>query len=80
LTTRCNLGCMHCHSKSTLESDADMPFMAIKKILPEIKKIGATRIAVLGGEVLLRKDIAEIIIMIKKQGLKWIPWLPMGYY
>jgi len=60
LTNRCNLSCLHCYSKSTLDETDTLSTTQIKKTILEMKESGIKFIIFSGGEPLTRKDIFEI--------------------
>ncbi|PIE56374.1 MAG: radical SAM/SPASM domain-containing protein [Desulfobulbus propionicus] len=61
-TRRCNLGCVHCRSSSTLEVQAhpDFSFAEAKRILDDIHAYADPVMVLSGGEPLLRTDIFDI--------------------
>ncbi|QWR77082.1 radical SAM protein [Candidatus Magnetomonas plexicatena] len=66
ITKRCNLGCPICYQKkkTDLLSLEDIHFL-----IDELKRLGAQRISLTGGEPLIRDDIGEILQHIKKAGM-----------
>ena len=74
-TLKCNLNCIHCGSDcSQNASTPDMPASDFIKVLENIKKeLNPTNllIAITGGEPLLRNDLEETGIQIKKLGFNW---------
>lgn len=72
-TTRCNLNCLHCgsdcHSDST---HPDMPRQDFLRALDTLEKPAKHFIVALtGGEPLLRKDLEEVGMEIRKRGMRW---------
>lgn len=59
-TNRCNLSCLHCYSKSTLDEVDTLTTQQIKKTILEMKENGVKFIIFSGGEPLTRKDLFEI--------------------
>lgn len=59
-TNRCNLSCLHCYSKSTLDEVDTLTTEQIKKTILEMKENGVKFIIFSGGEPLTRKDLFEI--------------------
>ena len=59
-TNRCNLSCMHCYSKSTLDEVDTLTTEQIKKTILEMKANGVKFIIFSGGEPLTRKDLFDI--------------------
>jgi len=66
ITTICNLSCSFCHR--TKEIDYGPDFQRIKDVLPVLKDFGIKEIIISGGEPLLRKDIFDIIDLMKNEG------------
>src|SRR2546425_5797593 len=69
ILSRCNLNCRQCNiveGNSDLK-EADLP--TIKKIAPNLKKIGAGVVLLTGGEPFLRPDLPEIVRILIDQGL-----------
>lgn len=68
-TNRCNLSCMHCYSKSTLDEVDTLTTEQIKKTILEMKENGVKFIIFSGGEPLTRKDLFEIADFCKDNGI-----------
>ncbi len=68
-TNRCNLSCMHCYSKSTLDEVDTLTTEQIKKTLLEMKANGVKFVIFSGGEPLTRKDLFEIADFCKDNGI-----------
>ncbi|OIP53375.1 MAG: radical SAM/SPASM domain-containing protein [Helicobacteraceae bacterium CG2_30_36_10] len=68
-TNRCNLSCMHCYSKSTLDEVDTLTTQQIKKTILEMKTSGIKFIIFSGGEPLTRKDLFEIADFCKNNGI-----------
>lgn len=62
VTRRCNLGCVHCRSSSTLEvhGHPDFPIDEGKRVLDDIASYAKPVVVLSGGEPLLRKDVFEL--------------------
>ena len=75
-TLRCNLNCIHCGSDcKTDNTTKDLPFEDfLKAILPlkEKYKSDSITIAITGGEPLLRKDLPECGLELRKNGFRWV--------
>lgn len=74
-TLRCNLACRHCgsdcRSHSTIQ---DMPKEDFYKVIDRIKgevNPNKTLIIMIGGEVLMRKDIEEVGLYLYHNGFPW---------
>ncbi len=68
-TNRCNLSCLHCYSKSTLDEVDTLTTPQIKKTILEMKENGVKFIIFSGGEPLTRKDLFEIADFCKENGI-----------
>jgi radical SAM protein with 4Fe4S-binding SPASM domain len=68
-TNRCNLSCLHCYSKSTLDEVDTLTTKDIKKTILEMKENGVKFIIFSGGEPLTRKDLFEIADFCKENGI-----------
>lgn len=68
-TNRCNLSCMHCYSKSTLDEVDTLTTEQIKKTILEMRANGVKFIIFSGGEPLTRKDLFEIADFCKENGI-----------
>jgi len=68
-TNRCNLSCMHCYSKSTLDETDTLTTEMIQKTILQMKNNGIKFIIFSGGEPLTRKDIFEIADFCKQNGI-----------
>jgi len=68
-TNRCNLSCLHCYSKSTLDEVDTLTTDQIKKTILEMKESGVKFIIFSGGEPLTRKDLFEIAAFCKEHGI-----------
>ncbi len=63
---RCNLNCNYCYGPP--KDSPELDFNDIIKVLKTLKNGGTSSIAITGGEPLLRDDIIDIFINIKKLG------------
>lgn len=72
-TVRCNLNCRHCGSDCTaLGSEPDMPLKDFLAALDTIRDPAPDLLVVFtGGEPLLRDDIEEAGLEIRKRGMRW---------
>jgi len=68
-TNRCNLSCMHCYSKSTLDEVDTLTTEQIKKTILQMKENGVKFIIFSGGEPLTRKDLFEIADFCRDNGI-----------
>ncbi len=68
-TNRCNLSCLHCYSKASLEEKDTLTTKKILETIPKLKKAGVKFVIFSGGEPLTRKDIFEIAEAFKEEGI-----------
>lgn len=68
-TNRCNLSCLHCYSKASLDSVDVLSTEIIKKTIDEFVQNKIKFIIFSGGEPLVRKDIFEIASYAKEKGI-----------
>ncbi|MBQ8704267.1 MAG: TIGR04133 family radical SAM/SPASM protein [Bacteroidales bacterium] len=74
-TTRCNLHCRHCGSDCTAPgSEPDMPledFLRAFDTIPEQARVPGFTVVVTGGEPLLRPDLCDLGVALKKRHVGW---------
>lgn len=74
-TLRCNLSCLHCGSDCKIVSDAkDMPFEDFLHAISPLSKMNSidqVMVVLTGGEPLMRDDIPEIGLALRKAGFRW---------
>lgn len=74
-TLRCNLNCLHCGSDCTTETNiADMPandFLEQAKRLSKHVDANKITVVITGGEPLLRPDLEDIGLQLRKMGFRW---------
>ena len=68
-TNRCNLSCLHCYSKATLDSTDTLTTEDIMATLPKLKANGVKFLIFSGGEPLTRKDIFLIAQRCRELGI-----------
>jgi len=68
LTYRCNERCVHCYLPTETRL-AELSLAQIEAILAEFTALGGLQIQLTGGELFFRKDIVEILKMVKAHGL-----------
>ena len=68
-TNRCNLSCLHCYSKATLDSKDTLSTQDILDTLPKLKENGIKFLIFSGGEPLTRADIYDIAAACKELGI-----------
>jgi len=69
LTNRCNLSCMHCYSKATLDSEDALTTEEIFATMENMAQNGIKFIIFSGGEPLTRHDIFEIAARARELGI-----------
>ena len=67
VTQRCHYNCDFCHSEGETSPGLEMSLSKIKDIVSSAAKHGITHVKLTGGEPLLRKDIVEIVKIIKAE-------------
>ncbi|MGZ3693109.1 MAG: radical SAM protein [Bdellovibrionota bacterium] len=70
LTNSCNLKCSYCYAMYPEREHKDLNTEDLKKIITEMAAAGTRRVNLVGGEPLLRKDIGEIIQLVKSLGMQ----------
>ena len=68
-TNRCNLNCLHCYSKASLDSKDTLTTKTIMQTLPKLKEANVKFIIFSGGEPLTRSDIFDIANRAKELGI-----------
>jgi len=68
-TNRCNLSCLHCYSKASLDSKDTLSTQTIMETLPKLKENGVKFLIFSGGEPLTRHDIYDIASRCKELGI-----------
>ena len=79
LTLNCNLNCIHCGSSAGKKFKDELTTKEAIKICHDMAKIGSGGVALMGGEVLLRKDWDIISKEIKNLGMK-LSIVTNGYF
>lgn len=70
ITLQCNLKCLHCGSSAGQNRSDELSTEEALKLCKDLKEIGFKGIALMGGELFLRKDWKQIAKEIKMQGMK----------
>ena len=70
ITLQCNLNCKHCGSSAGKKNKDELSTKEALKICKELAELGTGGVALMGGEVLLRKDWYDISKEIKNLGMK----------
>lgn len=74
LTYRCNERCVHCFNPGASHVEGDKTFRKVEEIdtkkiidtLDDLKRLGVFKLLLTGGEILLRKDLFEILEHVRK--------------
>ena len=69
-TLDCNLNCIHCGSNAGRKRGDELTTSEAERVCHDLKKTGCRRIALMGGEPLLRKDFWHIASLIKELGME----------
>lgn len=70
LTFRCNEKCIHCyHPFESYQSSKELSTAEVKELIDLIDQLGVFHLTLSGGEVLLRKDIFDILDYISDKGM-----------
>jgi len=69
ITLKCNLNCLHCGSSAGLSRVNELSKKETIKVCEDLAEIGTKGVALMGGEIFLRKDWYEISKKIKKLGM-----------
>ncbi|MCY0992444.1 radical SAM protein [Nannocystis sp. ILAH1] len=71
-TAMCDLRCPHCYSGAGKRAEGELTTQeAIRLVVDELVALGRPTFVIAGGELLLRRDIAEIVAHARAQGLEW---------
>lgn len=70
LTGRCNERCIHCYlNNAKKDAGVDLPLEKIKSIIDELADNQGLHVTLSGGEMLMHKDIVEIINYCRKKDM-----------
>jgi radical SAM protein with 4Fe4S-binding SPASM domain len=72
VTNRCQLRCAHCYMGDRLEAAQKMPYMQVLDTLRVWRKMGSSKVTILGGEPTLHPDYVEIIRAAKGMGFEHV--------
>lgn len=78
ITQKCNLNCPYCHKEGQIESEKELSLEEISKIIKSASELGIKKIKITGGEPLLRKDIVDIIKIIKNNDFEDVSLVTNG--
>lgn len=68
VTYRCNARCAYCTNWTT--THPLMPFEQIKTLVSRVARLGTFQMSLSGGEPLTRKDIVDIVKLVKNAGMR----------
>ena len=68
ITHRCNLACRMCNIKKSGDETQELAVSQIDRLFDILRSLGVVYVSIGGGEPLLRKDLAEVLSIIKKKG------------
>lgn len=73
ITNNCNMNCIHCLYDSGVKKINELEYVDIKNVIDEffVLSEGIGTINLFGGEIFTRKDIFQIIDLIKNNGLNF---------
>jgi len=72
VTAACDLHCPHCYSSAGKRVSNELSTAEAKRLLvDELVALGKPTLVLAGGELLLRRDIPELIAYACEQGLEW---------
>jgi|GEM_PF-3545844 len=70
VTERCNLKCSYCWIRRSSEVyEQEMSTAKVLQVIDDFHKLGTRYVSILGGEPLLRTDLAEILTHIRGRGM-----------
>lgn len=61
ITEKCHLRCKHCYMGERLERELFMPYAEVEQILTAWRKMGGSKLSILGGEPTLHPDFKKIV-------------------
>lgn len=71
-TSACDLHCPHCYSEAGKKTAGELTTAEVKhRLVDELVALGKPTFVIAGGELLLRKDIPEVVAYAVEQGLEW---------
>ena len=71
LTSRCNERCIHCYIPNGKKNAGfDMSFERFKYILDQFAEMGGLQVTLSGGEALMNKDIAKILLYCREKDMQ----------
>lgn len=65
VTNRCNLRCAYCNTP--FMDPTDLPLEQVRNLFDRLQRMGVSRLGLVGGEPLLRKDIGEVVAEAKSR-------------
>ncbi len=71
LTQKCNLKCIYCYNRDNINKKNELTTYQWYNILDKLMKIGISNFIFTGGEILLRKDLINILKYVKSKNNKF---------
>jgi radical SAM protein with 4Fe4S-binding SPASM domain len=68
VTYRCNARCTYCTNWTT--DYPDMPLDKVATLVDRIARLGTFQVSLSGGEQMMRKDLVEVVGLIKRAGMR----------
>lgn len=69
VTLGCNFKCMHCGASAGKKRQNELTIEEVSQISKDLKFLGCKGLTLMGGEILIRKDWAELAKAVSDQGL-----------
>lgn len=71
-TRACDLACLHCYSRAGVRAADELTTDEAKHlVVDELARMGCTSLVLAGGEVLLRRDLPDIVAHAAANGIEW---------
>jgi len=68
VTNRCTAKCTYCYARYYAREHPELPTADALRVIDELTHAGARRISLVGGEPLVRADIADLVRRVKERG------------
>ncbi len=69
ITLKCNMSCLHCGSSASKARENELTRDESLALCKDLRRIGCKGVALIGGEVFLRRDWYDIATEIKRLGM-----------
>lgn len=67
VTGHCNLNCLHCFMESPSGKYGELSFEAMTKLIEQFEEANVVSVVLTGGEPFLRRDIIDLISLLRKK-------------